>query len=215
MIEKIDLLDEEKNIFQKLKTLANEFKELDYDHDRRMTRLSNAGDLAFELRNKLNNRGIQVKFEKDSLKNRSKCIKNGPESREFYDHPDIIVDLLRFVECPLVHDEIDDVTLGVIFSLFVWSKYEEKDIRFTIERTITGWKSFLNIEYVDAKNCSKLLYALREVYKISAPRDLESYFEITWEQAADGDLARGDLVARLQSLMNWISAAEKNKPELG
>ncbi len=223
IFEKIKLTEEEQVIFDKLK----EYRVLFWDNVHKGNRddwvnsQPTGAALSYDLYTKLTSRGIEVKFNRDCLKNRFGNIGGGPESAKFHEHIDVIDNIISFVEFPLIHDEVGDVTLGARLNVEIYCKKRvDSDgngfhtlVSFT--RIPDGWESQVwEKKSLNGKDCSQFLYDLGSIDACILPEIsvLKDVFECLWNEAAEG-MDQGTLKTKLDDIAKWISATEKGRPK--
>ncbi len=217
--EKIELTEDESQIFNKLKEcsrILSDYEDFQKDREKHFSLWKTGGGLSYDLYKRLTERGIDVKFNKYCLRNRTHTIPDGPASPEFHEHIDVIQGIVSFIEFKHAHDEIGDVTLGVECKFEVYCKRRSKPglvyrTPAFIKRTQNGWwVNYFENKETD-KQCSALLKHI-DSQAICLPKDVGLAFESLWNQAAEG-LEIGDLKNKLKEIANWIEATEQSRPD--
>jgi hypothetical protein len=220
LFEKIDLTEEEQQIFHKLKECDKKLQNFEFftnQRDEWMKLNDIGGKLSFDLYSRLTARGIDVRFNKNCFMNRSKDVGGGPELLEFHKHLDVINDLVAFIEFKHVHDDAGDVTLGVECSFDVFCKRRsEPGLPYKtpafIKRTPKGWWiHYFELNQETNKQCIALLKHI-DSQAIIVPKGIELAFEMLWEQAAEG-LEVGDFKRELNKISKWIELTESGRPD--
>lgn len=218
--ERIELIEEEQALFHKLKEIASvlsNFDDFSRNRDKHFELWKTGGTFCYELYKKLIGRGVQVKFNKYCLKNRTETIPEGPSCEEFHQHIDVILGMVSFIEFKNVHDDVKDVSLGIecAFQVYCKRRSEPGFIYRTpafILRTPGGWwVRYFEINQETDKQCSALLRHI-DSQAICLPKDIGGAFERLWNKAADG-LGIGDFKYELKKLADWIEVTEKGRPD--
>lgn len=218
--EKIELTEDESQIFNKLKgcsNILNDYEDFQQDREKHFALWKIGGALSHDLYERLTERGIEVKFNKYCLKNRTHTIPEGPSNPEWHEHIDVIHGMVSFIEFKHVHDDIGDVTLGVEYKFEVYCKRRSRPgiIYKTpafIKRTQNGWwVNYFEINKETDKQCAALLKHI-ESQAICVPKDIGIAFEYLWDQAAVGQEI-GDFKNKLKDIANWIEATECRRPD--
>lgn len=217
--EKIELTEDESRIFNKLKEcsrILSDNENFQQDREKHFALWKVGGVLSYDLYKRLTEKGVEVKFNKHCLRNRTHTIPDGPSSPEFHEHIDVIQGMVSFIEFKHAHDEIGDVTLGIECRLDIYCKRRSspgfiyKTPAF-IKRTSNGWwVSYFEINKETDKKCSDLLKHI-ESQAICLPNDIGLAFDYLWEQAAEG-LEISDFKNKLKEISNWIEATEYSRP---
>jgi hypothetical protein len=218
--EKIELTEDESQIFNKLKEcsrILSDYDDFQQDREKHFSLWKTGGVLSYDLYKRLTERGIDVKFNKYCLWNRTYAIPDGPANPEFHEHIDVIQGMVSFIEFKHAHDEIGDVTLGIECQFDIYCKRRSsfdciyKTPAF-IKRTSNGWwVRYFEINKETDKKCSAILKHI-ESQAICLPNDIGLAFDSLWEQAAEGQEI-GDFKNKLKELSNWIEATEHNRPD--
>lgn len=175
------------------------------------TLIQEMGNKAHQLHIALKNRDHEPKHHAYMIKNRDMPS----DDPEFYMHLHPIEDLIAFVGDPHANDDPEDLTIGDVFSITVYSRRWGHDDTYKLTRTVTGW----DIRFTHSGPCDKtgrpFLYSNFTNDNVFYPAELEGYLEWLWLRAADRGLTHDNIQDALNTLAEWVKATTHSAPSGG
>lgn len=211
MGKNVELTEPELIVFEKLKKLLKESKEIINKQElgsKKHIELNNEmAKTAHKLHIMLNRRGIEPKHHKYMLENRGVPV----DDIEFYNHIHPVEDLLAFINDVEANNDPEDSTMGKSFKLRIYSRRWGHYDLYTIKRISKGW----DFKGIRSGECDKagspyLINTLDHDF-ISYPHNFGKLLEWLWDKAADG-LKESEVQEAVDDLGEWISICELNVP---
>ncbi len=171
---------------------------------------SKMAKIAHDLHMSLKSSGYEPKHHKYMIENRGVPV----ESIEFYNHIHPVDDLLKFVDDVNANDDPEDTTIGIKFTLRIYTRRWGHYDHYYITRTEDGWKfegMFVSNYGNCGKDCRPNLYQALKHDSVCYPKQIGEFIEYLWEQAAEG-LTTEEVQDCFDMLGEWISSCELNTP---
>lgn len=167
---------------------------------------------AHELHMSLKDSGHEPKHHKYMVENR-RCT---PDDVRFYRHVHPVQDLLAFIDDVHINDAPKDKTIGKTFTLKFFTRRWQYIEHYKITRTEKGWDiRVLSDSYSSNKSMSPELNHLLDNDGVCYPKDINLFFELLWDKAAEEGLTKEKVQAAINKIGKWISECEKNAPRDG
>ncbi|QRN85660.1 hypothetical protein JR334_12040 [Clostridia bacterium] len=214
MGEKLDLVNEEMKLFEKLQVLVKEARESIKKHEtwgkKQEERYSEMAQSAHDLHMMLKERGYEPKHHRYMYENREVPVEN----LEFYNHIHPVEDLIAFINDMDANNDPEDSTIGEKFKLKIYTRRWNHYDTYSLTRTVGGWDLEAIATY-NSGNCDKkgdpFLYKVLDHDMVSYPYNIGDLLEWIWEKAYEG-LEKNDVQKAINELGEWISLCEKNVP---
>lgn len=113
-----------------------------------------------------------------------------------------------------VNDDLEDTTIGVKFTLKIYTRRWGHYDHYYLTRTQNGWK-FDEMLISNSGDCDKEaapnLYRALKHDSVCYPKQLNDFMAYLWEQAAEG-LTEQEVQEYLDMIGEWINLCEKSTP---
>ena len=214
MADPIQLTPKEKELFQRICSLASTLEEYYRNYGR--AKMDTApiyremADKAHELHMLLKERNHEPQHHKYMLENRGMPS----DAMEFYNHLHPVEDLIKFVRDPDANKDPEDVTLGAKFDFSIYTRRWGHYDHYTVTRTQNGWHfSGLPAGTGDGdQEGAPVLQALLDHDSTCYPAQIGEFFAWTWRVAEEDGLDKAAVQQALNDIAKWISECERNTP---